>query len=157
MTQPEAIPTEEDWINPNPSHDLDEQSAKDEFFGKSIAQVLAGAGFTRGNPICLVWDLRAISKIPFQYYIFAMRDFTLTAPVTRPEEASTAASCFINLIRNKLTETPDFILPIYSDLQPALEYIASNQSLFDADLDIYGDFKGIYAEIAALEQAARNA
>jgi hypothetical protein len=36
--------------------------------------------------------------------------------------------------------TPKLIVPVMPELPPAVEYVAQNQSLFDADEGIYGNF-----------------
>lgn len=84
-------------------------------------------------------DLHWMPKIPFQYYMIGFRDF-ITAENFEPGEPSDAASCFLNLIINKLENHPDFIVTIMPDLMPTIEFVASHQARFKANIDIYGNF-----------------
>jgi hypothetical protein len=65
-------------------------------------------------------------------------------------EASDGASCFLLILKGKLKEFPDFVLPVMEELMPVAEYIACNQELFQADVNIYGSFPEHLAEIKAL-------
>lgn len=147
MPQPKNIPTEQDWFNPEPWDECEEEDAKKLFFGKSIAEVSASTAFTKGLISFRTCELAAISEKAFQYYIFALRDFTLSEG---GEDPWIVKRCFIELIRDKLASTPNFILPIYDELKPTLEFIVS------PDIDIFNDFGDIYGEILVLELAARS-
>jgi hypothetical protein len=46
--------------------------------------------------------------------------------------ASDAASCFLDLVQEKLEKAPTYILPIMDQLLPAVRHIAKNQTSFDA-------------------------
>jgi hypothetical protein len=64
--------------------------------------------------------------------------------------ASDAASCFLGLVEEKLAKQPDYILPIMAELLPAVQHVGQNQSSFDADEDIYGNFQEKLKRIEAL-------
>ena len=70
----------------------------------------------------------------------------LTAPATIPD----AASCFLDLIAEKLEAKPELVVPIMPELLPALRYVAENQAAFDADESIYGSFRSRLERIEAL-------
>ena len=64
--------------------------------------------------------------------------------------APDAASSFLNLVEQKLKTEIDSIAPIMKDLLPAIEFVAMNQERYDADRDIYGDFREQLARIKSL-------
>ena len=88
--------------------------------------------------------------IPFQYYLYALRNYVMSERVLASEMSSDAASCFLGLVILKLRDAPTSIISIMEDMLPAVEYVASNQMLFDADIDIYGDFIEKLSEIKRL-------
>jgi hypothetical protein len=57
------------------------------------------------------------------------------------------------LVLQKLEQEPACIAPIIPELLETVEYVAQNQSAFDADKDIYGDFLDLAAQIRALNAA----
>jgi hypothetical protein len=92
-------------------------------------------------------------KIPFQYYIFAFRYFVINVDKL-DDWKSDAASCFISLIAEILENKPEFIAPVYYELEASLEFISQNQGLYEADEDIYGSFKSTMKRIKALSHTA---
>ncbi|AJQ97204.1 hypothetical protein [Gynuella sunshinyii] len=139
------IPTEEDWIE-SPSgliEDLDVLHAHDIFIGKSNAEMLPEY---KGHVLMLSEDLYWMPKKPFQYYIFGFRDYVINGDFGFYER-SDAASAFLELILIKLKKQPDYVLPVLPDLFKDIEYIANHQALYEADEDIYGNFKALWAEI----------
>ena len=144
------IPSEQDWEGVNNSYDLDAAYAFKMFFGKSIAETRAD--FAR-NPIERTDEIRSMPKIPFQYYIIAFRDFV--RDVDKLDDwKSDAASCFISLVEEMFENKPDFIVPVYHELEPTLKFISQNQGLYDADEDIYGSFQSTMKRIMALSGKA---
>ena len=138
MTQ---IPTEQDWENYKA--DLDANYAHGIYFGKSNSEMLP---LQRNHVLSRSEDISWMPKNPFQYYVLGFRDFVIARNFGF-YESSDAASSFLLLVLNKLEKQPEFILPIYSELASAIEFIAKNQSLYEADLDIYGDFLELYLKI----------
>lgn len=55
-------------------------------------------------------------------------------------DSSDAASCFLDLIEEKLQHQPDYILPVMAELVPAILHVSSNQVPYNADINIYRDF-----------------
>lgn len=128
------IPTLDDWGDFE--SDLDTKAAYKVFFGKTNEEVQQD--FYR----CVLEradELRFMNGKIFQYYILGFRDFILSGDFQDFDD-SDAASSYIKLIEFKLTNSPDDVLPIFSDIKQSLEYVASNQERFNASPDIYGDF-----------------
>lgn len=144
------IPSEYDWEGVMNSNDLDAAYAYKMFFGKSLLEVQPD--FAR-NPIERTDELRFMPKVPFQFYIFAFRDFVVNIDKL-DDWKSDAASCFISLAEEMLENKPDFIAPIYHKIEASLEFISQNQSLYDADEDIYGSFKSTMNRIKVLNNSA---
>ncbi|MFS1423238.1 hypothetical protein [Shewanella sp. 10N.286.48.B5] len=144
------IPSETDWEDVQNSNDLDAGYAYKIFFGKSLSEVQPD--FAR-NPIERFDELRFMPKIPFQYYIFAFRDFVINVD-NLDDWTSDAASCFLSLIAEILENKPEFIAPVYYELEANLEFISQNQGLYEADEDIYGSFKSTMKKIKALSHIA---
>ncbi|MFZ6712884.1 hypothetical protein [Undibacterium sp. TC9W] len=141
------IPTEEDWGEYK--NDLDQKYAHKMFFGKNLAE--ARLLFERAV-IERTEELRFMPVISFRYYIFAYCQYLTSTAVLGRWDASDAASCFLRLVESKLRDESDAISPIMNELMPTIEYVAKNQTLFDADVDIYGDFNEIFSEIKRLVQ-----
>lgn len=130
----QQVPTEQDWGNYK--SDLDQNHAYKAFHTRTNEEMQS---HFRKTTLGAAEDLHWMPKIPFQYYMIGFRDF-ITAENFEPGEPSDAASCFLNLIINKLENHPDFIVTIMPDLMPTIEFVASHQARFKANIDIYGNF-----------------
>ena len=142
------IPSEEDWGNYE--DDEDQHDAHQSFSGRDLVEVFPV--FAR-SAISGTENLRFMPTLPFQYYIFAFCEFLISEEVLTLNDgvnAADAASCFLGLIIYKLEHQRADIEPIFDELMPYIEYVVSNQSLFDADIDIYGDFKEKFSLIQKL-------
>jgi hypothetical protein len=137
------IPKEQDWENYK--LDLDAKSAYKNIFGKSNSEMLP---LYKNHVLSRSEDISWMPIKPFQYYILGFRDFVLARNFGF-YESSDAASSFLLLVLNKLEEQPEFVLPIFSELGSAIEFVATNQSLYKARLDIYGDFLELNRRINA--------
>jgi len=91
-------------------------------------------------------ELRKTPELPFRYYMLGFRDSVMARDFDSLE-ISNAASCFLGLIAEKLKKQRNHILPIIPELLPAIEFVARNQMLIDADEKIYGSFPDKLAEI----------
>ena len=91
-------------------------------------------------------------EVPFRYYMLGFRDCIMDRDVDFLE-ASNAASCFLRLIIEKLEKQPQVIAPIMSELLPAVEHVAHNQALYEAEESIYGIFLEKLAQIRILSAA----
>ena len=138
------IPDEKDWGDCK--DDLDQKFARDLYLGKSNEEMLER--FLSG-PIEVASELQFMPRIPFQYYMAGFRDSVLSLK-HHELDISTSASSFLNLVLYKLKNERDDILPIMDSLKMAINYIAKNQEKYDADVDIYGDFNEVKAEIEGL-------
>jgi hypothetical protein len=137
-----TVPTEKDWGDYQ--SDLDQNWAKNLFAGETAEEMQP---HFRANVIEATAALRFMPEAPFRYYMIGFRDFLMAGDFDHLG-ASDAASCFLRLVVQKLEEDPHWIAPIMPDLIGAVEYIAQNQSAFDADRNIYGDFMELADRIA---------
>lgn len=138
------IPSEEEWGGYKA--DLDTEYAHRLFAGKTNDDMQTAF---EENVIERTDELRWMPKMPFQYYMLGFKQF-IENRAENCDDRSDAASCFIRLVAEKLKNTPDFILPILDQLLPTVEYIVENQSPFDAEVSIYGNFSEIHKNILKL-------
>jgi len=129
------IPTEKDWENWNLNEDTRYSHCR--FAGKSNKEVQS---YFRLNVIEAVDELRWMPKVPFQYYMTGFKDFVESKRYDE-NDAPNIASCFIELVLEKIENSPEVIEPIIHDLLPTLEYLATHQAEYDADREIYGNFQ----------------
>jgi hypothetical protein len=146
-----SVPSESDWGDYK--SDLDQNHAHSVFAKRTNEEMQP---FFRRNPLGLTDDLRWMPDVPFRYYILGFRDAVMARQFDFLE-ASSAASCFLELVLEKLDKQPRLVVPVMAELLPAVEYVAQNQGLFDADESIYGNFlqklsriQTLYAPYAAL-------
>jgi len=128
------VPTENDWGDYE--SDLDQNHAHSVFAARTNEEMQP---FFRRNPLGLTDDLRWMPDVPFRCYILGFRDF-ITAKEFDFLDVSDAANCFLGLVLEKLESHPRAIVPVMPELLTAVEYVAKNQSIFDADESIYGSF-----------------
>ena len=140
------IPGESDWGDYH--SDLDREWAHDQYCGRSNEEMQHYIG---NNPIEAASDLRFMPEVPFRYYMLGYKDFVMSRDV---EPDPNAASCFLDLVLQKLEEQPRHIAPIMPELLSALQYVGHHQIEFQAEESIYGSFleklrriEGVYAEI----------
>jgi hypothetical protein len=131
----QQIPTEQDWGNYR--DDLDQNHAYQAFHNKTNEDMQP---YFRKTTLGAAEDLHWMPKIPFQYYMIGFCDF-IGLEDFDPSYASDAASCFLNLVIDKLENHPDFILAIMPDLMPTIEFVASHEARSKAPIDIYGNFQ----------------
>ncbi len=131
------VPTEADWGTPD-ADDLDASYAHGVFFGKTTeeARLLFGK-----NALERAEDLQFMPAVPFQYYVFAFRDFVLSDEARVDDcDAADAASSFLRLLEWRLETDPGSVMPVLDDLLPAVDVVARDQGRYGADIEIYGDF-----------------
>lgn len=95
-------------------------------------------------------------EIPFRYYMLSFKNYLAGPQFLETYEACDAASCFLGLVLDKLDNSFDDIAPILSEIMPTVEYVAKNQVLFDADVEIYGDFNEKLSEIKQMMNKAKS-
>ena len=138
------VPTEAEWGDYQA--DLDQEDSHDLFGGHTNEEMQPH--FYR-NVIERTDELRWMPIIPFRYYMLGFRDFVMAGNFDGLR-SSDAASCFLGLVEEKLEKQHEFILPIMSELLPAVRHVGQNQSAFNADEDIYGSFQEKLKRIEAL-------
>jgi hemerythrin-like domain-containing protein len=94
-------------------------------------------------------------EAPFRYYMLGFRDFVMAGEFEFLG-ASDAASCFLDLVQEKLEKEPSYILPIIDQLLSAVRHIATNQTSFDASESIYGKFSEKGTNIEQLYETCRR-
>jgi hypothetical protein len=97
------------------------------------------------------FELTFVSRRVFQYYVF-----TFVELFDSPGESvgqSDCASVFLNLLLRREREDPGSVKEIYPALRATVDHVAANQAFYDADIDIYGDFRARAAEIKTLCEA----
>jgi hypothetical protein len=138
------IPTKTDWGNID--GDLDIKDAYQDFYGKTNDEMEKEF---KANIFERCSSLRCMPIEPFKYYIFGLKQYIDRSEYDdfhRPD----AASCFIDLIYERLMSNIDSMRSIMDELLPTILKIANNQELFEADIDIYGDFGEMLEKIKAL-------
>lgn len=83
----------------------------------------------------------------FQYYVFAFAEFVLSDKAIGDPDS---ASPFLQLLVTREERDSGSVAQIYSELLPAIEYVASNQSAYDADQSIYGSFEELAEKLRIL-------
>lgn len=128
------IPDESAWYGYE--DDLDVRYMHGLFFGKSINEVLHY--FEGGRAIERCSELLFAPRPVFQYYIQAFVKFLMSE---RAAGESDAASPFLHLLEGREKKDPGSVSTIFSSLLDCVDYVANNQAFFEADEDIYGNFK----------------
>ncbi|UPU35896.1 hypothetical protein M1B72_21040 [Geomonas paludis] len=129
------IPGPKEWEGYK--EDLDVQYAHKLFFGKSVPEVIKH--FTvSGRCIERADELLFMPRKAFQYYVFAFAEYLRSEESTGEPDA---ASPFINLLLKREKKDPGSVMEIYDDLFPAIDLVASNQERFQANPEIYGNFR----------------
>ena len=137
------VPTAEDWSG----YEADEEVtyAHRLFFGRTIAEVLDLFGGGRG--IERASEFLYMPRRAFQYYIFAFAEFLMSDAAAGESDD---ASPFLRLLIDREEHDPGSVAEIYSDLEEVVEFIASHQDYFEADLTIYGDFSELAVTLRGL-------
>ena len=144
------VPAEEDWGNWQA--DLDQAYAHNIFAGRTLEEVMP---LFEQNVIERTDELRFMPPVPFRYYMIGFRDYVMSKRVFNTDhDASDAASCFLDLVLERLENARETIIPIMPDLMASVEYVACNQAKFDASVDVYGSFPEKLAKVRALYKNA---
>lgn len=138
------VPTEADWGDYQT--DLDQAYAHKLYAGRTNLEMLP---HFRGNVIERTSELRWMPELPFRYYMLGFRDFVMAGELD-PVDAPDAASCFLDLVLEKLEKQPGYILSIMPQLLPAVRHVSANQASLDASEAIYGSFQEKLKRIEAL-------
>ena len=142
------IPEEKDWGEWK--DDLDLRYAHKNFAGKSISEAI---DLFVKHSLHYQEDLQWMPIVPFQFYIHAYKEYILSE---RSRDDSDGASCYLRLIKQKLENEPDHVLNIFELLLPSLEAVADRQDFYEANTEIYGDFRKILSSICKLYNKLRS-
>ena len=134
------IPDEPAWSGCE--DDLDVQYMRNLFNGKSIVEVQQYFGQNRS--IERSGELLFSPRPVFQYYVHAFATFIMSE---RARGDSDSASTFLRLLDAREERDPGSVRTILDSLRGSIDYVASHQSSFEADEDIYGNFQELAATI----------
>jgi len=138
--RPRKIPGPKDWVGYEA--DLDVRHAHRLMFGKTVEEVKTLFGGT--GSIERADELLFMPRRAFQYYVFAFVEYVISIAA---EGDSDSASSFLRLLINREKRDSGSVTEIYGDLASAVEEVALNQSRYDADVSIYGDFRELAAQV----------
>jgi hypothetical protein len=137
-----SVPDASDWAGYE--DDLDVCYAHKLMFGKSVDDVVNLFG---DQSIERAGELLFVPRAVFQYYVFAFATYVLSDAALGDSDS---ASPFLRLLVDRETREPGSVREIYSRMKAIVSQVASRQALYDADLEIYGDFRDHEAALAAL-------
>jgi hypothetical protein len=118
--------------------DLDVRDAHRMLFGKTVQDAATEHNFGGGRAISRMDELLFMPTRAFQYYVFAFAEYLMTGAAKGDPDA---ASPFLSLLEAREKRDPGSVAQIYEKLAPFVEYVGANQEHFDADQDIYGNFR----------------
>ena len=125
--------------------DLDVRHAHKLFFGNPISEVQQYFGGTQS--IERADELLFMPRQAFQYYVFAFAEFVLSDQAIGDPDS---ASPFLRLRVAREERDSGSVAQVYSELLPIVEYVASHQSAYDADRNIYGSFEELADKLRTL-------
>jgi len=134
VTEKREVPDEAAWDGYE--DDLDVRYLHDLFYGKAIAEVLEH--FSDGRSIERMDELLAAPRSIFQYYVFAFTEYVTSHEA---EGDSDAAGSLLTLLEAREKRDPGSVSDIYHELAATLDFVATRQEHFDADVKIYGSFR----------------
>jgi hypothetical protein len=79
--------------------------------------------------------------------VFAFADFVLSDKAIGDPDS---ASPFLRLLVAREERDSGSVAQIYAELLPAIEHVASHQSAYDADRNIYGNFEELAVKLHTL-------
>jgi hypothetical protein len=136
------IPGAEEWAE---QKDVDARNVHAFWYGKSLDDVQE---FFRGSQSIQRSDeLLFMPRRAFQFYIFAFTQYVMSEAAVGDSDA---AGSFLRVLIAREKGDPGSVAQIYDQLQATLEFVAESQARFDADHNIYGDFREKAAELAKL-------
>ena len=137
-------PTLDDW-GVIDSHDLDAKYAFKQFYGKSFKQAV---GLFEANALHYQEDLGSMPRPVFNFYAPAFASYLES---DRSAADSDGASSFLHLLIWIFKTQPEILdTETEATLLKTADKIAQNQSYYEADVDIYGQFSELNEEIKNL-------
>lgn len=141
--RPREVPGEAEWAGHD--EDLDVRFAYRLYFGQTTDEVMYDF---REHVIERALELQLAPRPVFQYYVFAFVDL-FASPGESIGQAD-CASVFLRLLCRREQDDPGSVAALYAELRATVDHVANNQAFFDANIDIYGDFREHAAELAAI-------
>lgn len=139
----DKIPSKGDWGDLS---DNDVLEAFEHFSGKSNNELQISF---KNNVIQRCSNLRWMPIQPFKYYILGLKQY-IESEDYGVFDLPDAASCFIELVEEKAISNESEMKATYPKIRGFIEHLVENQDKYEADEDIYGDFKEKADNIAAL-------
>lgn len=130
----QRLPTREDWGD---GSDPDVRGAYKTYFGKTNDQL--HEAYYR-DVLSRVSELRFMPTVPFQYYMLGFRDFVVRGHFRQFSKPDVASS-FLELIEDRIRRDPTSVCAIVDQLDSTIDYVAKNQSAYEADAEFYGSFE----------------
>lgn len=135
------VPNRSDWGDID-KKDLDANWAFKQFFGKSFTEA---ESMFQENAMYYQEDLQSMPSSPFNFYAPALAKYITSQ---RARDDSDGASSFLNMVKWVLQNQREIVAKETEQLLvEASDYVAKNQQLYDADVDIYGSFSETYSKI----------
>jgi hypothetical protein len=128
--------------------DLDVRNAYKLLFGKSVSEATQYFGDVKS--IQRADELLFMPRKAFQYYIFAFAEYL---KLEKAAGDSDSASPFLRLLINREKRDQGSVAQIYMKLAPVVDFVSAHQDYFEADKDIYGDFRELAIRIRETCQA----
>ena len=124
----------------------DEDWAYARFFGKDQDEALELLKF---NAMSYIEDLGVMPKPAFRFYLKVLVEYLLSDKLDEDLSAGAASSMFA-LIRYDIESGQHKIAGLESFLPSVLRAVADRQEFYDADTDIFGDFRQEAEELIKL-------
>lgn len=126
-------PTSQNWnVNIN---SLDESWAYNELNGLQEEKAIK---IIDVNPSTYIEMLEYVPRVPFVFYLNILAEYLLTE---QAKDNFGAASGFFDLLLRKVRKTPSYFENIQEELSIVIDKVSLNQGFYDADIEIFGDFK----------------
>lgn len=131
--RPPKLPGPEEWAGYEA--DMDVTYAHKLMFGKTVAEIVQL--FAGGRSIERSSELLYMPRRAFQYYVLGFVEYLAS---DEAREDSDGASTFLGLLLHREEKDPGSVAQIWESLASTVEFVATRQTYFDADPNIYGDF-----------------
>ncbi len=92
------------------------------------------------NPVLFHEDFWWMPEIPFKFYLKAYVNYLRS---TSSQSDVDTAKAFLILVARLIRSNPGLLAALWEQIEATLDYIAANQSWFDADPECDGNFTDI--------------
>ena len=132
MSQAIPVPTESDWRSE--PRCLDAEHAYGILNGKTYNEALV---MFKDDAMARQGDVMFMPNACFPFFFNVYMDYLLSPDAA---EDSDAASCFFSLTDFKCPEIKRLDKWLFEKTVETIKHLGSNQSFYDADIEIYGSF-----------------